>query len=886
MKFNILTYRYIGILLFLFMFSGSFAQNLDQRISIHARNKPLKEVLSEISEKGHIMFSYSRQSVPVHQKVSLEVQNQPLRQVLDQLLTPLGISYSVVEQQIVLKPSGTGDETAPPLQKKQKFTLSGYIRDQSTGEIIIGANVYDRDTYQGTTTNGYGFFSITLTEGNYQMAFSILGYEKVEKSIHLTSDMRLSVELKEAAISMREIEIVSKEGDEALVKVNNGSVRLSGSTLKQMPGFAGNVDVIKSLNSVPGINAFGDGSTFYYVRGGNNDHNLLMIDDAPIYNPSHLFGFFSALAPDAIKDVKAYKGDFPASYGGRLSSVIDVRARDGNMKRLGFSGNLGPYTSDLTLEGPLKKEFSSFIISGRRSNLNWLNFSSFSNRTFSINFYDLNAKLNIRINRNNRLFLTAYSGNDDFSRFTTSSVHTFGIQWKNAAGTLRWNHIFNNRLFSNTTASFSRYDYYLFISRQDNNYWTSSISNATLKTDLTWYPNPNNTAKAGVEVSNHHSNPGNIHFSDEDIQKNTPVIPQYQSVDITLYLSNEQIIREKLMLNYGLRFTSWRDLGPTTVYLFDGTYKVFDTASVADRAVYKNFANIEPRLSIGYSLTNKLTVRAGYGHTVQYLQMLSNSTSPFTSLEVWAPSGPNIEPQKSDQLSLGIVQQFSRGISFSLESYYRLFSNQIEYKDHANMLYNPLIEGEIRFGDAKSYGVEALLRKSEGRFSGWIGYAWSRVFRTIEGVNNGNEYPAYYDRPNTVCVNLSYRSGKHWEFSGSWIYLTGSPTSTPVGFYEYNGYTVPIYGEKNNDRLPDYHRMDVAITCWLNKPGNRYRHSLVFSVYNLYGRHNPFIVNFNKIMDDKGNFYVPSDLDGNFEIVPTQLSVAGALPSLNYTFRF
>ncbi|NVO20637.1 MAG: TonB-dependent receptor [Bacteroidetes bacterium] len=884
------TFRYLATLFLALLVSFAGAQNLDRRISVSASNQPLGDVLKMITKKSGLNFSYSSQQIPVSKKVSIHSDNEPVRDILDKLLKPLNIQFVISEKQLILKPvdSGTPETPATPAtSEKRKYTISGFVKDKASGEILIGANVYDKQSFLGTTTNAYGFFSLTLPEGTYDLAYSLVGYQPTSQSIDLHENRRVSFELGEAAFNMKEVEIVGSQDDEGVQKANPGELKFSNATLKQMPGFAGNIDVVKSLQSVPGINSFGDGSTFYYVRGGNSDQNLLLIDDAPIYNPSHLFGFFSALAPDAIKDVKAYKGDFPASYGGRLSSVIDVRSRDGNMKRLGFSGNLGPFTSDLTIEGPFKKEKSSFILSARRSNLNWLNFSSVQNRTFSIIFYDLNAKVNLRLNDNNRLFITAYNGDDDFRSLNGSSANGFGIEWKNSIGTLRWNHIFNSRLFSNTTAYYSKYDYFLYISRALNNYWTSAISNGSVKTDFTWYPNPKNTVKAGLEVSNHYSNPGNVHVSDASLTAFITDIPQYRSVEYSFYLSNEQLLTPKLSVRYGLRLTSWRDMGATTVYVFDGTHKVIDTVSVAANTIYQGFVNPEPRISMGYTFSENSSVRAGYCRTVQYLQMLSNSTSPFTSLEVWAPSGPTLKPQKADQYTLGYVRVFGKAhFNFSIETYYKKFYHQQEYKDHANTLYNPLIEGELRFGTAESYGVEVLLRKTEGKFTGWIGYSYSRAMRTIEDVNNGEPYPAFYDHPTTICFNLSYKSGRHWEYSANWIYLTGSAITTPVGFYSYNGYSVPIYGKKNNDRLPDYHRLDVAVTCWLNKPESKFKHSLVFSLYNAYGRNNPFSLNFNKVMDDQGKFYIPSDLDGNYEIVPTKLSVAGVIPSLNYTFRF
>jgi hypothetical protein len=873
--------------LFLLLFSLSVgAQDLDRKISVSAKNKPLSEVLSEISRKGNILFSYSPQQVPVDRKVDIKAKDETVKSILDKLFKPLNIRYFVSENQVILKAGDVPAEQKPSsVIEKRKFTLSGYVRDKSSGEVLIGANVYDRNTWQGTSTNGYGFFSLTLTEGSYNMVCSLLGYETKNQAIVLNDNLRLTFEMAEWSLTIKEVEVAANPDEDRMGQSDASTMRLSNSSLKQMPGFAGNMDVIKSLHSVPGISSFGDGSSFYYVRGGNHDQNLLMIDDAPIYNPSHLFGFFSALAPDAIKDVKAYKGDFPASYGGRLSSVIDIRARDGNMKHFGIYGNAGLFTSDLTFEGPIKKEKSSFIVSARKSNLEWMIKAIGQSNNVGIGFFDLNMKFNIRINENNRLFLTGFAGNDDLKTFSTGSNATFGLTWKNSTGTLRWNHIFNNKLFANTTICSSRYDYFLYISRQDNNYWTSAISNGTLKTDFSWFPDPSNTVRMGAELTRHYSNPGNIYVAGKLVEGNE--IPQYQSLQFSMYLSNEQEIREKLVLNYGLRLTSWRDLGPTTVYIFDATHKMIYSTKVADRHIYKSFLNPEPRITVNYALFSSMALRMGYSRTVQYMNMLSNSTSPFTSLEVWVPAGPTIQPQKGDQVTLGFIQKIDgKGMTFSLESFYKKLKNQIEYKDHSNMLYNPLIEGELRFGQVTSYGIEALFRKSEGKLTGWIGYSYSKSMKKAEGVNGGNEYPAAYDRPHTFTLNFSYRTGRHWEYSANWIFLSGSAVSTPVAFYRYNGYTVPVYGEKHNDRLPEYHRLDVAVTYWFNKPGNRFQHSLVFSVYNLYGRNNPFSVNFNKIMDDNGKFYIPANLDGEYVVVPSMLSVVGAIPSLNYTFRY
>jgi len=880
------SYRILFTCLLLLVGFTVYAQNLDKKITIEVHEQPLGKVIDEISKKGDILFSYSPQVIPLDKKITVAARNTSLLKIFEKVFTTNGIDYVVSEKQIILKLSKTETSAKPVAQVTQlrKFTFSGYIKDKATGEALIGANVYDNISFQGTTSNSYGFFSLSLPQGEYQITTSMIGYTPVVQVLDLNKNIEATIELELVAVEMAAVVITSNPETDAQYINRTSDMKLSPAVLKQIPGFAGNVDVLKSLQNVPGIMTFGDGSSFYYVRGGNSDQNLLLIDEAPIYNPSHLFGFFSALAPDAIKDVMVYKGDFPANYGGRLSSVVDMRAREGNMKRLGFSGNLGPYTTDLTLEGPILKEKSSFLISSRISNLNWLKFLDDGDRTYKFNFYDINAKLNVRINNNNRLFLTAFKGNDEFNRYTSLNTNTFGISWKNVASTLRWNHVFNSRFFSNTTAYISRYNYYLDLSKELNTYWTSSISNATIKTDFSWFLNPKNTIKTGFEINGHKSNPGKLYFTNDEIPAS---LAQYQSTELAIYASNEQQLGQKFLARYGLRISRWNDLGPTSVYFFDGNHNVIDTIQVVKNTVYKNFLDFEPRISLKFAISENSSLHANYNHNVQHLQVLSNSTSPFTSLDVWVPSGPNIAPQKADQYSLGYFSKiFQRQFDFSVEAYYKRLYNQVDYKDHPNMLINQLIEGELRFGDGWSYGIETILRKNKGKFTGWISYVWSRSMKQIADVNEGKIFPAAHDRPHNFCITLSYATNKHWRFSTHWMYLTGAPFSSPTGFYYVNGYSLPVYGEKNNDRLPDYHRMDLSVSYALNKPEKRFQHNLVLTIYNAYGRHNPFSINFNKTQDDNENIVVPANLEGDVDRIITSMSVAGAIPSLNYTFRF
>jgi hypothetical protein len=865
------------------------AQNIDQKITIKAKNKPLGEIINLISQTAQINFSYSTQTIPLEKILSIKASHKTVRSILDQLLLPNGIEYLLVENQVILKPARKTPEQDIIKQTKpgpQKYTISGYLKDRATGEVLIGAYVYAKGTTLGTAANEYGYYSLTMPSGNYSLKFSFIGYKSIDEDIVLNADLKISRELEYAKTEIKPVIISAATLENQLSVLPMSCLKLSSKQLEQLPGFAGDIDIIKSLQSVPGIKSYGDGSSLFYVRGGNSDQNLILVDEAPIYNPCHLFGFISALAPDAINDAEVYKGDFPARYGGRLSSVIDIKIKEGNMKKFGFGGSIGPYTSYLSMEAPIKKDRCSFFVSGRTSTLFWLTMLQDKGKKVKLNFFDVNAKINFKFNENNRLYLSFFTGKDNYSRLTQSSVNTFGLSWNNILGTIRWNHIFNAKLFTNTTAYYSRYNYFLYLSKEDKNYWKSAISELTFKTDFSYFVNPNNTIRTGLLVSAHNSNPGNVNFSDIGIQSHAPVIPLYTSMEYVFYAGNEQQIGKKLSLSYGIRLPLWQDLGPTTVYTFNPLFEVFDTAHIAKNNAYSTYFSPEPRFSIKYDFTKKTALKLNYTRTSQFIQILTNSVGPFTSLEVWVPCGPNIKPQKSDMVALGFFQKmFKARFDFSAEGFYKHFYNTIDYQDHANMLFNPLIEGELRFGKGWSYGAELMLRKSTGRLTGSIGYIYSRSFKKIDGVNNGDVFPASYDSPHNVYVNISYDTKKRWSFSANWIYMTGNAITTPVSFYYYNGYSVPVYGAKNNDRLPDYHRLDLSVILRLSKAERKYQHSLALTLYNAYARKNPFSVNYNK-MDENGKIVVPADNSKGFDLIPTTVSVAGIIPSLNYKFKF
>jgi outer membrane receptor for ferrienterochelin and colicin len=891
-KFLRIHLRFLAVFLLFITFNYSHAQDLSKKISLKLKNSTLTEVINEISRLGQINFSYSPQVIPAYKIVSVKAKNKTISEILNEVLKENNIDYNIIENQVVLTLANNNpnyDHTRKDSLnsiKKQAFSLYGFVREKSTGEVLIGAVVYVKGTCTGTITNSYGFYSLTLPEGIYNIVISYMGFNNIYQTIDLKKNQKISFDLDFLKIELNEVKVLPGDFESDIMSNQLSDMKLTTSILSRLPGFVGEIDIIKSLEVIPGVNAYGDGSSFFYVRGGNSDQNLLLIDDAPIYNPSHLFGFFTVLAPDAVKDVVIYKGDFPSNYGGRLSSVIDIKMKDGNMRNFVLSGSIGPYTSNLSVEGPVIKDKCSFFLSGRRSNLEWLKMTNIFSNSLSLVFYDLNAKLNYKFNDNNRFILSFYKGKDDFSRATASN-DSYGITWNNLVSTFRWNHIYNKKLFSNTTFYSSDYNYYLYISKGLNDYWKSSISNISCKSDYTYYLNIKNTVKSGIEISKHSFNPGNVHFSDENLQNNAPSISKYNSHEFDFYINDEISLSKKLSVRFGIRLPVWQDLGKTAVFKYNADYNVIDTIQFDKNEAYTTFVRFEPRFNIKYSLNNFSSVKASYNRTTQFIQLLTNSTSPFTSLEVWVPSGPNIKPQYADQYSLGYFNQLPASkLYFSIEAFYKKFNNVIDYTDHANMLYNPLIEGELRFGNAWSYGAEFMLRKNEGKLTGWIGYTYSRSLKKIENVNNGKSYPAFYDRPHNICINLAYNTEKQLSVSANWFFISGAAITTPVGFFYNNGYSIPLYGEKNNDRLPVYHRLDLSLTYKFNTIGKRFRHTLTFTLYNAYNQDNIMSVNFNKKLIENDRYVVPSNLSESNELVPTTISVIGMIPSLTYNFKF
>ncbi len=753
------------------------------------------------------------------------------------------------------------------------FAVKGHVSDALTGEDLIGATVLIKELGAGTVTNVYGFYSISLDKGQYTIEYSYVGYHKKTIKLDLNSDNQINIELEPHSYELAEVVIESERSNKNVSDVRMSVNRLQVETIKTLPSFMGEVDVIKALTLLPGVSSAGEGSTGLSVRGGSVDQNLILLDEASVYNAAHLMGFFSVFNSDAIKDVQIYKGGIPANYGGRLSSVIDIRMKDGNYKDYHASGGIGSISSRLTLEGPIQKDVSSFLLSGRRTYADlFLYLSNDTNlRGNQLYFYDLNAKFNYRINDNNRLYFSGYFGRD-----ILSIGDDFKLGWGNATATVRWNHIFNNRIFSNFSVIYSNFDYLMGLRSGVTSFdWTSGIEAYNVKSDFSWFINRKNTVKFGLHSVYHSFNPGLVEGVGEQSSNDKYQMPTSNALESALYLSNEYNVNDKLLVEIGLRYSLFQNVGESTVFLFDDNYNAADTLIYSEGEFYNNYHGPEPRLGIRYMFNENQSVKAGYNRMLQYLHqtVFSEMTTP---LDVWFPSSPNILPQIANQYAVGYFHDFmNNSVSFSVEAYYKTIENQIDFKEQANVILNPQLEGEVRVGDARAFGLEFMLGRNIGDFTGWISYAWSKSDREIPGINLGNPYVSNFDKPHDLSIVINYQLSKRISMGASWIYHTGKPVTLPIQRYEYMGEIVPVYGEKNSTRLPDYHRLDLSVTILTSlKKDRRWQGSWNISVYNAYNKKNPYA------------YFFRQNEDNPYQQDPYKMYLFGIMPAITYNFKF
>ena len=772
--------------------------------------------------------------------------------------------------------------------ERNKVVLSGYVKDKMTGEALIGATVYITDLKSGSVTNLYGFYSVSVDPGTYQFMFAYLGYQNREREITLDSDMTLSIDLEPITESIEEVTVVSKKPDENVTTTQMGMEKLQSKTIKSVPVLMGEVDPIKVIQMLPGVKPTSEGSSGFSVRGGSPDQNLVLLDEATVYNAGHLMGFFSVFNNDAIKDINLYKGDIPASYGGRLASVLDIRMKEGNNQKFSASGGIGLISSRLTLEGPVVNNKTSFIVSGRRTYMDLFlplaaDESVHDNKIY---FYDLNAKINHTFDENNRLYLSGYLGRDIFK----DGGNEFGFG--NQTFTARWNHVFSPRLFSNFTLINSNYDYKLGAENEGASgfIWTSHLTDYSIKMDFNYYLNQNNTISFGGQTIYHRIDPGFARGVGDSSLYGSIQTPFAKGFESAIYLNNIQKLNARLSLRYGLRFSSYSSMGETTAFTYDDEYKFIAETHYDDWEVYKTYNNIEPRLAVTYQLGISSSIKSSYSRTVQYLQLASNSTSG-SPLDVWFPSSPNIKPQISDQAAIGYFRNFDNNtIETSVEFFYKDMRNVIDFRDHAELLLNRYLEGEVRIGTGYAYGAELMVRINKEKYSGWISYTYSRAFREIPEINKGKEYRSPYDRPNDISIVLNRKIGERGLLSVNWVYMTGVPVTAPVGrmvqgsivypnpdgIPPYSpGSVVPIYSDRNEKRMPDYHRLDIGYTLKCkNKKNRKWQGEWNFSVYNVYGRHNAWMINFEQDQDDP------------YTTKATRTYLFSFIPSVTYNFKF
>lgn len=775
-------------------------------------------------------------------------------------------------------------------QRAAAFTVSGYIKDAANGEGLIGVSVYVKETGAGAVTNSYGFYAVTLPPGSYSLVISYVGYLKQTRLVTLRDEnIHLNSELSQAGEELQEVVVSTKREDDNVKNIEMSVNRIDVKTLQRIPALLGEVDVVRSIQLLPGVSTVGEGATGFNVRGGSIDQNLVLMDEAPVYNSSHLFGFFSVFNPDAVKDVKLIKGGIPSNYGGRIASILDVRLKEGNAKKPELNGGLGLIFSRLSYEHPLFNSKGSFIVAARRSYADILAqpFLKSDLKGAKFYFYDLTAKGNYHINDKNTVFLSGYLGRDVFGS-------DFGFNWGNATLSARWNHVFSDRLFLNTTAYYSNYDYSLntdLKQKKPNDYFRtdSRIVDYSLKPDFSLFLGKN-TISFGGQTIIHDFQPGTATAASSGSVRTFGLENKY-ALENALYIGNEQQTTAKLQLQYGLRYSLFNYIGPGEAYSFATDVPVgqrrlpIATQTYKRGEVIKTYGNWEPRFAAKYELNNSSSLKMSYNRLAQYIHLISNTTAS-TPLDIWTPSTNNIKPQIADQIAGGYFKNFGRstgtGSEFeaSVEVYYKWLQNQIDYIDGASLILNKYLEGDLLPGKGRAYGAEFFIKRNKGTVNGWVSYTLAKTERQVAGINNGNWYPTRFDKRHVVTSVLLFDPprAKRWNFSATFTLATGTPGTFPTNRFEYEGIVVPQnYGNtRNNYRIPAYHRLDLAATLQGRKrSGKRKEDNWVFSVYNVYARKNAFSV------------YFQPNADNSRVTEAIRYSVfATIIPSVTYNFKF
>lgn len=765
---------------------------------------------------------------------------------------------------------------------QNRYTINGYIRDSLSRETLIGATLQVKELSRGVSSNQYGYFSITLPEGEYALTISFVGYFPAEQKISLRQDQELNVSLFSKSSLSQEIVISAKKRDANVTNAQMGQIDLSMNRMRSVPVIFGEVDPLKTLQLFPGVSNAGEGNSGLYVRGGGPDQNLILLDDAVVYNTGHLFGFFSIFNGDAIKNTTLIKGGMPAQYGGRLSSVLDISMKDGNMKQFQAEGGIGSISSRLAIQGPLVKDKASFMISGRRTYIDALvkpfikKGSQFYGSGYY--FYDLNAKFNYKFSNKDRLYISGYFGRDVFDFVNNQRQFDVNIPWGNSTLTARWNHVFNKKLFMNTTFVYNDYDFALGALQNSFNFTLKSgIRDLSFKTDLDHYLTPEHKLKYGVLYTYHRFSPSVVSGQQDSVVFNPNNAQLKYAREMAAYVQDDWEISERLKLNFGLRWSGFQQVGPFTNYATDNFGNRLDSSVFRKGDPIKFYHGLEPRATVRYSLNDETSIKGSVSRNRQYIHLVSNAGTTLPT-DVWVPSTFRVKPQLSWQYSAGIFKNFKDNTyETSIEVYYKSMKNQIEYREG----YTPSIkdpEEEFVFGNGWSYGAEFFFNKTKGRLTGWIGYTLAWSWRKFPELNRGNKYPAKFDRRHDLSVVGIYEFNSKWKLSTVFVYATGNAASLPEKFYLVEGVLTQQYSNINQYRLPSYHRLDISATYTpVPKKQRKVSSSWNFSLYNAYSRRNPYFFYF----DQTGSAF-----DGSLQVQAKQVSLFPVIPSVTYNFKF
>ena len=760
---------------------------------------------------------------------------------------------------------------------QEKFTLSGHVRDASNGEELIGANIFVEKLGTGTSTNVYGFYSLPIPADDYRLSFSYLGYQSQTLEISLTADQKLDIELQPDGVIMTEVVVTAEEEDQNVRDIEMSVEKLSAVQIKQIPQVMGEADLIRSIQLLPGVSTVGEGATGFNVRGGAVDQNLILLDEATIYNSSHLFGMFSVFNVDAIKDSKLYKGGIPSKYGGRLSSVLDVRQRDGNRKNFAATGGIGLIASRLTLEGPIQKDKSSFMVAGRSSYGHlFLKFNE-DLKDNVVYFYDLNAKANFALSDKDKIYISGYFGKDVFN-----FGDDFSSDWGNTTATVRWNHLFSNKLFSNFTAIYSDFGYSFGVPEGAEAFdWDAHIYNYVLKGDFSYFFSPKSKLDFGMENIFYRFHPGRARGLGEESIFNEIEVQHKYAYEGALYASYEHEPLPNLTLQYGLRFSSFTRLGKEDIYIYENGVPtdegaIIDTTSYGTLEKIISFNTPEPRFSANYLIDGKSSVKASYNRMRQYIHLVSNTTSA-TPIDIWMPSGEYIDPATVDQVAVGYFRNFqNNAYEASIEGFYKDFDNLLDYKDGAELLLNETLETELLSGEGRAYGLELSVKKNKGAVTGFVSYTLSRSERRVPGINNGEYYASNYDKTHDLSITTTWKINEQWRLSSNFAFTTGRPVTYPESRYVFDGITIPHYDNRNGARIPAYHRLDLGAQFVPKKNKNKkWKGTWDFGVYNAYARRNAYSIFFRQ------------NEDNPLQTEAVRLSIFGTvLPYVTYNFSF